>query len=83
MFTSILSYPWWGKGRLYPFFIPLSIPLFALFLSTPAVVGVIFLEGGVFSTSLPCVALSFSSRKGFSGRLFYFFGKVDGWGEER
>ena len=37
-----------------------------------------FLEGGVFSTSLPCVVLSFSTRKGFSGRLFCFFGEVDG-----
>ena len=32
--------------------------------------------------SLSCVVLSFSTRKGFSGRLFYFFGKVDGWGEK-
>lgn len=48
----------------------------------------------VFSSFLPhlllfflfftlCVALSFSTRKGFSGRLFYFFGKVDGWGRRR
>ena len=35
------------------------------------------------SYTLPCVALPFSSRKVFSGRLFYFFGKVDGWGEKR
>ena len=26
-----------------------------------------------------CFLLSFSTRKVFSGRLFYFFGKVDGW----
>ena len=31
--------------------------------------------------TLLCFLLSFSTRKVFSGRLFCFFRKVDGWGE--